>query len=143
MSLDLGITNGQIRPVSPMINNVFEILLPKILPKTTVVSFFKLAIILTTTSGNDVPIDTKVSPIINSEILKRRAICVALSTTKLPPSQIKMQPRIKSIKSTYASIPCKQLIKKFLHGYSNTIYGFNNMCDTLLAVINLGDLNAF
>ena len=71
---------------------MFEILLPKTFPITTSDSFWRLAIILTTTSGKEVPIDTSVKPITSSEMPNRRAIPEELSTTKLPPCHNKKQP---------------------------------------------------
>ena len=91
-------------PVRPIIRSVFEILLPKMLPKTTVVSSLILATTFTTTSGNDVPIETKVRPIMSSDTLNLRANLLALSTTKLPPCQIRIHPNKNNKKFITVSI---------------------------------------
>tara|TARA_A100001015_G_scaffold305729_1_gene398888 strand:+ start:514 stop:729 length:216 start_codon:yes stop_codon:yes gene_type:complete len=70
-------------------------LLPKIFPITTSDSCLILAIILTTTSGNDVPIETSVNPMMSSETENRLAILVAPETIKSPPCHNKLQPSIK------------------------------------------------
>jgi hypothetical protein len=84
---------GKIIPIKPRIKRVLEILLPMIFPKTISDSWFKLAIILMTSSGRDVPIETRVRPITISEIEKRRANALAPSTTYSPPFHKRKKPR--------------------------------------------------
>ena len=85
-------TSGLSTPVAPKMRQVLEILLPKTFPKTSADSCLTLAIILTITSGKDVPMATKVKPIISSEIPYRRAKAVDPSTTIFPPCHNKKHP---------------------------------------------------
>ena len=53
---------------TPSINNILAMLLPKMLPKMMSDFPFRLAILLTTSSGAEVPKATMVRPTINSGI---------------------------------------------------------------------------
>ena len=67
---DIGCMTAQ----SPTMKNTLNMLLPMILPKAISAVPLKADVKLTQSSGIDVPSATTVSPIISSDILKRRAM---------------------------------------------------------------------
>ena len=90
---------GHTAAAIPSTNSMLNILEPTTLPTARSFSPFFDATMDVTSSGSDVPKATIVSPIRVSVIPSERAISVALSTTKSPPSAIAVSPAI--IKETF------------------------------------------
>ena len=85
---------GHTAAAIPSTNSMLNILEPTTLPTARSFSPFFDATMDVTSSGSDVPKATIVSPISVSVIPSERAISVALSTTKSPPSAIAVSPAI-------------------------------------------------
>ena len=76
---------GKIIAAQPRTRKILAVVLPKILPKAIPVLFLTLAIILTKSSGEDVPRATTVRPMTRSDTLNRRAMDVAPSISNPAP----------------------------------------------------------
>ena len=96
-----------------------KLLEPTTLPRAIAECPSRAAIMLTTSSGADVPTETTVSPTTNSETPMPRAILLAPLTTLLPPVTSKANPTTMSAQSTNVPPPVKR--------YSNAVPSINTI----------------
>lgn len=85
--------SGEIIPVTARTRAILSTLEPTILPMAMLLFPFRAATTEVTSSGNEVPIATTVSPMTLSAIPTYLAIATAPSTTRFPPSISKRIPK--------------------------------------------------